>query len=215
MGSLSKSHIHDAGKRDPKLPRTVIVNGERRSERYPSGVTERFVSLQGNVVTCMLLPAGVPKSPDLITRARLELHTAKNADRSVQGFVEHDRCPLRHGAHLRTPLMEDEFSAMPEELKRPCTSDPETSRIVKRGANRNIEYLDPCPHVQWLIQSRRTREQARRDARSARQVSVIEMERQKLELAKQQVEETRKANERMVAVVEGAASRTNRKAPTE
>ena len=49
MGSLSKSHIHDCGKRDPKLPRTVIVNGERRSERYPSGVTERYVSLQGNV----------------------------------------------------------------------------------------------------------------------------------------------------------------------
>jgi hypothetical protein len=215
MGSLSKSHIHDCGKRDPKLPRTVIVNGERRSERYPSGVTQRFVSLQGNVVTCQLVQAGVPGSPDAIGRARIQLQRAKNADGSVQGFVEHDVCPLRHGAHLRSPLMEEEFAAMPEDLKRPCKEDPETRRVVKRGVNKHIEYLEPCAHIQWLIQSRRVREQARRDARSARQVSVMEIEQQKLELARQQVEETRKANERMVAAVENATGGKAKKAPTE
>lgn len=215
MGSLSASSIHNAGKRDPKKPRTVIVKGERRSESWPSGVTEQFVSLQGNVVTCQLLPAGVAKSPDLIGRARGELHRAKNGDGTVQGFVEHDKCPLKHGVPYRSPLLEEEFALLPDDLKRPCKEDPVTKQIVQRGPNKFIEYLDPCPHIQWLIESRRQRENERRASRRARLDSVLEMERQKVELAKQQLEEQRKANEKLVSVVESAVARPARKAPTE
>lgn len=210
MGSMSKGYAYDVGKRDPKIPRTVYVKGERRSEKFPSGVVERFVNLQGHVTQNQLISPGLPRSQDAINQAKAKLHRAKNSDRSIQGFVEHDRCPLRHAAHLRSPLAEEEFAAMPEELKRPCSADPE---VVTRGAKGRI-YNDPCPHIQWLIESRTEREAERRAARSSRGDSVLDMERRKLELAEAQLAESRKANDRMAAAVESVA-KPARKAPTE
>lgn len=99
---------------------------------------------------------------------------------------------------------------MPEELKRPCSADPE---VVTRGAKGRI-YNDPCPHIQWLIESRTEREAERRAARSSRGDSVLDMERRKLELAEAQLAESRKANDRMAAAVESVA-KPARKAPTE
>lgn len=211
MASLSKGYAYDAGKRDPKVPRTVFVNGERRAEKFPSGIVERFVSLQGNVVQCQLLSPGLARSPDMIAKARAQLHRAKNADGSVHGFVEHDKCPLRHAAHLRSPEAEEEFAEMPMDLKRPCPEDP---TIVTRGKKGRV-YSDPCPHIQWLIQSRREREEARRAARSSRGESVMDMERKRVALAEQQLEETRKANERIAAAVESVTAPKPRKAPSE
>jgi len=209
---ISTSSIHNAGKRDPKVPRTVYRKNadgtsERRTERWPSGITERFVNLQGSEVTCQLLPNGVPANPDAIGKARMQLQRAVNGDKTVEGFVEFEKCPLRHGTNLRSARAEDEFAMMPDELKRPCTSDPETKRVIQKGNNRHWEYSDPCPHIQWLMKSRQEREAERRNARSARQVSSSEMERQKLEIAQQQLVEQRKANERMAAAVEGLSAR--------
>jgi hypothetical protein len=211
MGSLSKGYAYDAGKRDPKVPRTVYVKGERRSEKYPSGVMDRFVNLQGNVVQCQLLSPGLARSPDAIARARSQLHQAKNADGSVKGFVEHDRCPLRHAANLRSTTAEEEFAAMPAELHRPCNEDPTVVTKGKKGR----EYHDPCPHIQWLIESRRTREAERRSARSGRTENVLEMERRKLEIAEQSLAEQRRANERMAQAVEQATARPPRKVTPE
>lgn len=220
MGSLSKSNIYDAGKRKPDVPRIVyrkMEDGttERRSERWPSGVAERFVNLAGSQVTCQLLPAGVPKSPDGIGRARSELHRKVNGDKTVEGFVEYDKCPLRHGAHLRSARAEDEFAMMPDALKKPCSHDPETVRVIQRGQTRHLEYSDPCPHIKWLMESRQQRAIERSNARSARQIPQSEIEAQKLAIAQATLDEQRKTNERMAAAVEQVAGRQGRKAPTE
>lgn len=209
---ISTSSIHNAGKRDPKVPRTVYRKNadgtsERRSERYPSGVVERFVNLQGSEVTCQLLPGGVAKNPDAIGKARMQLQRAVNGDKTVEGFVEFEKCPLRHGVHLRSARAEDEFAMMPDEIKRPCAHDPDTKQVIQKGHTKHLQYSDPCPHILWLMKSRQEREAERRNARSARQVSSADMERQKLEIAQQQLVEQRKANERMAAAVEGLSGR--------
>src|SRR5688572_28103122 len=117
MGSLSKSNIYDAGKRPaPEKPRAVIFEGERRSEKWPQGTFERFVDLQGNVVNEQLCSPGVISSPDVIGRKRHALHFAKNTDGSVVGYVEHSKCPLRHGINMLNPGLENEFAEMPAEL---------------------------------------------------------------------------------------------------
>lgn len=217
MGSLSKSHVYNAGKSKPEVAKIAYQKmpdgtSERRAERKPMGVTDRFVNLNGSDVTCQLLPAGVSRTNDAIGRARMTLHEAVNSDKTVRGFVEFDKCPLRHGAHLRSPLAEDEFSAMPDNLKRPCTDDPVTKRVIQRGQNKFIEYGDPCPHIQWLMKSRQERALQRRNDRSARSVPQSEIENQKLELAREQLAEAKKTNEKMLEAVTQAAGRNRKSA---
>jgi len=216
MASLSKSHVYNAGKHKPDVPKIAYQRmpdgtSERRAERKPMGVTDRFVNLCGSDVTCQLLPAGVPRTNDAIGRARMVLHEAVNSDKTVRGFVEFCKCPLRHGAHLRSPLAEEEFAMLPDDLKRPCASDPEISRVIKRGAGRFVEYGDPCPHIQWLMKSRQERALARRNDRSARAVPQSEIESQKLAIAREQLAEAKKTNEKMLDVVTQATARQPRK----
>lgn len=211
MATLSKSAIYDAGKRSPEVPRIVYFNGERRNERYASGVTERFVDLNGNVVTCQLLGPGIARDPDKIQRARTELRRHKTRDGLVQAFIEHDKCPLRHGTRHLSSVVEEEFAEMPEALQRPCAEDPQVSMKTKKG----IQYSEGCPHVQWLIVERTKKAKARVLERRGEYISPAETERQKLELARQQVDETRKVNERLVQAVEQVSTKQSRKAPSE
>lgn len=212
MGSLSKSHVWDAGKRKPEMPRSVSFKGERRAERFPSGVVERFVDLQGNVVQCQLLSPGLAMDRDAINRARSQLHLRKSGDGSVVGFIEHDKCPMRHAVRFRHPVTEEEFASMPAELQQPCDCDPSPGRRTAKG----IEYNEGCKHIQWIIASRAQREAERRASRRGNQVSVVELERQKLEVARQQADEQRKANERLLQLAEQqAGTAKTRKAPTE
>ncbi len=209
--SLSKSSIYDAGSRpDPKKPRTVHVKGERRAEKWPSGTVERFVSLQGNVVQIQMNSPGVAKTADAIARKRNQLHAAKNGDGSVQAFIEYQRCPLRHGLNLITPLVEEEFSEMPDELRRPCGSDPVTAKRTAKG----IEYLDPCPHIQWLITRRMDKEAVRRAARSNRQESMRDIELKKLAVAEAQAAATLKTQEKLIELV-AAGKASSKKIGTE
>jgi hypothetical protein len=212
MGSLSKSNIYDAGKRPaPEKPRAVMFNGERRSEKWPSGTFERFVDLQGNVVSEQLCSPGVVSSPDTINRKRHQLHTAKSADGTVQGYVEHSKCPLRHGINMLTPSLEQEFAEMPMEIKAPCKSDPVIA--TRAGKSAPIEYKTGCPHIEWLIASRREREALRRAQRASKAESIIEIEKKKLEAIERQADAAVKANEKLVAFAE--SNQRGRKAPTE
>lgn len=203
MASFSRSAVHNAGKRDPKAPRTVFYKGERRSERWPSGVVERFVDLQGDVVMVQMVPPGIPATDELIARQRSALHGKRNGDRSVQGFVEHDKCPLRHGARHRTPMLEEEFAALPESLQRPCTGDPAVVTRTRKG----LEYADACPHILWLMESRRVAEAVRRDSRRARNVDHAA---EALKVAQAQAAATQAVNEKMLAVVESLAAKPTR-----
>lgn len=206
MASISKSFGYNVGKGgDPTKPRPITYKGERRSEKWPRGVTERFVDLQGNVVTQQLIGPGLPATTDAINSARTILHDAKNEGGTVQGFVEHGKCPLRHGIRHLSPLLEDEFAAMPAELQRPCAEDPSTARAVRdgRGKLKHIEYAEACPHVEWLIQSRREREAERLAARRVRQEGVLEIEKKKLAAIEAQAEEQRVTNARLLEAVQG------------
>jgi hypothetical protein len=203
MASFSKSTVHNAGKRDPKIPRTIFHKGDRRAERWPAGVVERFIDLQGNVTQISMVPPGVPSTPDAVARKRNQMHLKCNHDRSVQGFIEHDKCPLRHGTRHLTETLEAEFSEMPQELQRPCPEDP---RVAVRTA-KGIEYADGCPHVLWLIQSRIAREADRRESRRARNVNHAE---EQLNLAKAQAASTAAVNEKLLTVVESLTAKPAR-----
>jgi hypothetical protein len=201
--SFSRSSVHNAGKRDPKVPRTVFYKGERRSERWPSGAVERFVDLQGDVVTVQMVPPGIPATDEALARRRSAMHGKSNGDRSVQGFVEHDKCPLRHGARHRTPMIEEEFTALPESLQRPCTADPTVATRTRKG----IEYGDACPHILWLMESRRKAAEIRRDSRRARNVDHAAEQTKAIQA---QAASTQAINEKMLAVVESLAAKQHR-----
>jgi hypothetical protein len=210
MASISKSYGYDVGKGgDPTKPRRATYKGEKRNEKVPRGHAERFVDLQGTVVVCQLVSPGVPATQEAVQRARTQLHAAKNNDGTVQGFVEHGKCPLRHGVRHRNEIIEAEFAALPEDLQRPCATDPAGStRERAAGGGIIVNHGDGCPHVEWLIVARREKESERTASRRARGDGVIEIERKKLALMEKQAAEAQKTNERLV---EALASRQPRK----
>lgn len=203
MASISKSYGYDVGKGgDPSKPRMSTYKGERRPEKAPRGVWERFVDLQGNVVGVQLVPPGVPPTQEAISRARAAHHAMKNQDGTVQGYVEHAKCPLRHGARHRNEIIESEFAEMPQELQAPCPGDPAPSTVSRGpGGQRIVNHGDGCEHIEWLIASRQHRERDRLKSRNESRMSAMDIERKKLELAQSQVEEQRKTNERIVEVL--------------
>lgn len=215
MGSISKSYGYDVGKGgDPAKPRLSTYKGERRPEKTPKGVWERFVDLQGNVVGVQLVPPGVPPTQEAITRARQTHHAMKNNDGTVGGFVEHGKCPIRHGARHRNELIESEFAEMPQELQAPCDADPAPSTAWRGpGGQRIVNHGDGCKHIEWLIKARQEREQLRLKSRHEARLSSTEIERRMLQAAQAQVEEQRKTNEKLVEVI--SQSRGGRKAQTE
>lgn len=181
----------------------MFYKGDRRSERWPSGAVERFVDLQGNVVMVQLVPPGIPATDEAKARKRTSLHSRQNGDRSIQGFIEHDKCPLRHGARHRTPMIEEEFASLPADLQRPCAEDPQVARRTAKG----IEYGDACPHILWLMESRRAAEGIRRDSRRARNVNHAE---EQLNVAKEQAAHTASINEKLLHAVESLAAKPAR-----
>lgn len=213
MGKLSQSYAHNAGARQPDKPRIITYKGQKRKHLYPSGKVERFVNLQGTVVEIPLVPSGVPPTAEAIASARARLHKMKSHDGDIEGFIEHGRCPLRHGTRELSQLLREEFAALPTKLKdeapvplAPCPEDPVTWRKGPKG----IEYFDSCPHVQAIIESRRDRHKARTEARRFKQKTSLQMEQEKVELMKKQNEATTKILERVADAVAKP-----KKAPTE
>lgn len=221
MGKLSQSYAHNAGARQPDKPRIVTYKGKRKNRKgdapgpdgvrrkhlYPSGKVERFVNLQGTVVEIPLVPSGVPPTNEAVASARAKLHRMRSHDGDVEGFIEHGRCPLRHGTRELSDRIREEFSTMPNELQAPCKEDPTTWRKGPKG----IEYFDSCPHVEWLITERRAKHTERTNARRFKQKSTLQMEQEKVDLLKAQNEATAKILER----VADAVTKPKAKAPSE
>ena len=206
MGRLDKSYAHNAGARDPAKPRITYYKGERRSQIWPSGTVERFVNLQGTVVQVPLVAPGVPATPEAIGAARAKLHRMKTVDGEIQGYIEHNRCPLRHGTRELSETLRDEFAKMPANLQSPCSEDPITFKRTKKG----IEYFDSCPHVEWVIKSRKARHTALSQARHKRQKTVLQMEQEKVDLLRQQSEAQTKILERVAEKIEATPTRTRK-----
>ena len=188
MATFGRRPITDAGGPKPEI--TYFHDGEERIDRRPLGRVERFVDPQGNVMSLQLSAAGDPVRTVTADRMRLQYRR--------DGFVEHAKCPLRHGTHLMAGKIAKDFSAMPASMSEPCDSDPRT--LVRRG--HELHATDGCPHIEWLIAYRVQKEadqakkrNANRIAQEKRDAEKAELERLQLEMAKEQIEErkTRKA----------------------
>lgn len=209
MGSFSNSLAHDAGKRpNPERPRTVVYKGERRSEKFASGVVERFVDLQGNVTEQQLIPPGAAnRSAEAAELKRQHFHKQCLNDRTVVGFIEHGRCPIAHGTTRKIPQLGAEFDEIAQTTGlslEPCAHDP---KVVTVDARKIRTYSDACPHIEALIQFRRKVAAERAAARSGRQESMLDLEKKKLALAEQQAADTRKLLEKIADKVDARPRR--------
>lgn len=194
MGRLDKAYIYNAGKRDHSKPMIVHYKGERRRQLWPAGTVERFVNLHGTVSQEVLIPPGVPASAEGLAQARAKLHAKKTTEGDVVGYIEHGKCPLKTGVADLHQTIADECERMREACGPACKEHPVTFRKTAKG----VEYFDGCPHIQWLIESRRELYKTKRDARMKRQKSMHEIEQAKLEAAEQQARDTRALLEKVV-----------------
>lgn len=198
MANFGKRPINNAGHAQ-KVRQAVAFyhGGELRLDRRPYGKIERFVDPVGNVITLQMATPGDAKARDTELRLRAEKH--------ADGWVEHAKCPLRHGTRNVTVALQREFAKMPKDIGPECTTDP---KVMER-VNGDLHALNGCPHIEWLIASRRATEAAaaaKRNEKRAkdekRAAEAAELQAMQLEIVKEQVEE-RKARKR------------EKKAPTE
>lgn len=161
--------------------------GERRIDRRPYGKIERFVDSVGNVCTIQLSTPGDPQAAQTAMRKRAELHR--------DGWIEHAKCPLRHGHDNITPAVSREFAAMPANLRTRCERDP---KVMDR-VNGELQALESCQHIEWLITDRVRREAEQNAARNTQRVAEEKrkseaeaLQAAQLEMVKEQLEERRR-----------------------
>lgn len=198
MGKLSASNVYPADQR--KNFRTVHYqtpdgDSQMRAVKRPEGrIVEQFVDKQGNVVWLQLLQFGTNHDSTEADRRRAVLYR--------DAFIEHSRCPLRHGTHLK-PAMEADFDAMPAALKeRACTDDPVVHRFVGSGKHARTIARPSCPHVEWLIEHRRAMYAQELALRSSQIDTPVTIEKQKLEIAEQTLAEQRSQTAALLALMQ-------------
>lgn len=186
MGTnFGKRPINDAGQAQrTRAPVAFVHAGEQRLDRRPYGHIERFVDPLGNVITLQLATPGDPSASQSALRMR--------KDKREEGWVEHAKCPIRHGLHNATPALEREFRKMPKDLGQQCAADP---RVMSR-ANGELHANESCPHIEWLIESRRATEATQMKKRNAARIREEErkaeadaLQAAQMELVKEQIEE--------------------------
>ena len=172
MANWGRRPITDAGKAKTAPPEiTYYYDGEERLDRRPLGRVERFVDPQGNVMSLQIGADGDPQKMMTMDRKRMEYRR--------DGFVEHAKCPLRHGTHLMAGAIGKDFSALPVDMREPCEHDPRT--LVKQG--HDLHAQNGCVHIEWLIKHRVDKEKAQNAKRNATRVAqeAREAKRRKLE----------------------------------
>jgi hypothetical protein len=173
VGDISKSVIFDAAKNRPRQW-TTKVGVERRTEKAPNGLVERWVDGQGNVVFAQLLqPAALRRDPSHVDSVKAKLQR--------KGWIPHGRCPITTGALLITDFPDGELRSV-------C--DPSSY-----GSNR------PCKHVLHVIEERQAT-QAAKMKQLEDQFFAEKRAREAVEAKK--LEATERLNERLAQVVEAA-----------
>lgn len=195
MGSISRANVHDVLKNKPHSRPIIALSSdgkkkEAREVKRPEGrVVEQMVDPQGNVVWIKLLALGTNHGPDEAVRRRHEHRQL--------GFLEYHKCPLRHGTHNDTRFAQ-ELAVLPSELEKECPEDPV---IHTRRAGVNYEH-EACPHIQWLIESRRAAEEKRRELRATTIETPQDIEKKKLAVAEQMLAATHEQNAKIVELLE-------------
>lgn len=171
MSNWGRRPITDAGKAKTNPPHlTYYFQDEERLDRRPLGRVERFVDPQGNVVSLQLGAEGDPQRQVTMDRRRMEYRR--------DGFIEHAKCPLRHGTFLMAGAIGKDFSSMAQDQKfgkvtvkalpaEPCNHDPKT--LERHG--HDLYAKDACPHIEWLIEFRRERARFQNEKRNARRIA--------------------------------------------
>lgn len=186
MANFGRKTITQADK--PKPHTTYYFNGEERIDRRPQGRrVERFVDPQGNVVSLQLAGDGDPAPVATSDRVRME--------KRREGFIEHAKCPLRHGTHMAAGQTQKDFAAMFKanpDLAEACAVDKKT---MERHDG-DLHAVLACPHVEALIQYRVKKEAEQNAKRNAARLKLEERDEAKrrvelelLELAKDNVAE--------------------------
>jgi hypothetical protein len=217
MANFGQRPINNANDYKKQTSSVIYHAGEQRIDRRPYGKCERFVDPVGNVITLQLATPGDPAAMQTAMKLRAEKH--------IDGWIEHAKCPLRHGHDNLTPAITREFSKMPKsyvavdidddgkETKRTvevpasrCDQDPKV--MARRDGELHADFA--CPHIEWLIHDRRKREaeqNAKRNkarvAEENRKEEAKALQTAQLEMVKEQIEERK------------ARKRGEKKAPTE
>lgn len=157
-----------------RAPVSIYHDGEQRLDRRPFGKIERFVDPVGNVITVSLAFAGDPHATETANRKRLQLH--------AEGWVEHTKCPFKHGARARVTGLDKEFKKMPPLAE--CTTDPAPMRVV--DGEKHAQKA--CDHIEWLITDRRKREAEQMKKRNAARIREEERKSKQDELLQMQSE---------------------------
>ena|ERR1044072_1889188 len=172
-------------------PNAEGLGYEERIDRRPLGKVERFVDPQGNVCNEQLYTAGDPHRAQTEISKRNQLHR--------KGFVEHAKCPLKHGTRHSSPQSTKEFAQMPTscvlEKGKPterhldiptseCKHDPK----VMTRKDGDLYAGTACPHIEWLIEYRRQQQADAVAKRSAHTVEAKRREQEERELKAAQIE---------------------------
>lgn len=201
MANFGKRPINDAAKYTTpstgKPHPSFYYNGEHRIDRRPYGKIERFVDGVGNVITLQLSTPGDPQAVLTANRVRLE--------KRMDGWVEHAKCPLRHGIQNATPELAREFSKLPADMKSACSADP---KVMKREDG-ELHALDSCCHIEWLIASRRKEEAKQNKKRNEARIRAEEQAQEARDLQAAQLEMVKEQ------IAERKARKGKAKEPTE
>lgn len=177
MANFGRRPITDASKGVPQT--SYFHNGEERIDRRPLGTVSRFVDPQGNVVSLQLASDGDPQKAMTIERRRLELRR--------DGFVEHAKCPVRHGTHLAAGPAQRDFQKLitsRDWTPEPCAQDP---RVMTRR-NGDLHAETACAHVEALIAFRRAQETEQANKRNRARIAKEEADAARLKLEAAQLE---------------------------
>lgn len=174
--NYGKRPISNADKAKPQM--TYRVGDEERLDRRPAGKVERWVDPQGNVLSIQMYADGDPNRAATYERAKLQ--------RRRDGFVEHAKCPLRHGTHLTSGVISRDFRAVLNRTNQePCASDPRTMSKV----DGEFHAGTACPHVEALIAHRVAQEAKAAARRNEARAKEEKRDAEKRELEALQLEE--------------------------
>lgn len=193
-------------------PNAEGLGHEERIDRRPLGKVERFVDPQGNVCNEQLYTSGEPNRSQTEINKRSALHR--------KGYVEHAKCPLKHGTRHSSPQTTKDFSKMPTScvldkgkpterlLEIPtveCKHDPKV--MSRRDGELYAETA--CPHIEWLIHFRREQQAdavAKRSAHTAeakrREQEERELKAAQMELVKEQLAERKARKPKAKDIIE-------------
>lgn len=168
--SLTKSHY---------LAPSEQGGHEERLHVRPQGKSVQFVDKAGHIVSLQMFSPGDP--------SRLATEQKMLAAYHAKGFIEHAKCPIKHGTFYKSPIGEKDLKKLPAELQSPCAVDPKP--FARR--NGDLYAVESCPHIEWLIAQRRAQDQDARLKRNAFEADQKKKRDQEEELKSLQLKELR------------------------